>query len=312
MSKFIWVDSGRKLQSAEKDINASKLIGIDTEYDSFRYFREKLCLIQIKTDHKTYLFDPLNHIDMSFLAAPFSDAAVPKIFHAGDNDIRLLNRDFQFEFRAVFDTQKAASLLGCKHLSLASVIQEILGIEWLKTKHIQRSQWDMRPLSEEQKKYAAQDIEYLLPLYVKLSRDLEKVGLQAAAEQAFKEIAAVKWNERTYDTCAFFKINGFQELRGRQKDRLKRLHAWRFKTAKATDTAVFMILSDRNLIDLARLQVHTVDQLEKSCLLREGKIQKFGAEIIGILQTTNSGDYRRTQAGCKSPAEKAYATKGAS
>ena len=290
MSPFIWVDTNRKLQAAQKDIAGSALIGIDTEYDSFRYFREKLCLIQIKTDHKTYLFDPLNDLDISFLGTCFADPATPKILHAGDNDIRLLNRDYRFKFETIFDTQKAAALLGHKQLSLATVIHQTLGIELLKAKRIQRSQWDIRPLSDEQKEYAAQDIEHLLALYKKLNNDLEANGLKETAEQAFREIALVKWNEKIYDPFGYFRIDGYKTLKKPQKERLKRLYEWRFQKAKATNTAVFMILSDQNLVDLAHARGTDLNELHKAGRLSEGRIHKFGSEIIGLLNTANDAD----------------------
>ncbi len=188
VSDYIWVDNDRKLQTARKESRQTRRIGIDTEYDSFRYFREKLCLIQIKTEDRTFLFDPLSNLDLTFLGEAFSNPAVPKIVHAGDNDVRLLKRDYGFRFANIFDTQRAAMLLGCKYLALTAVIQQVLGIEVSKTKHIQRSQWETRPLSAEQMEYAVQDIDYLFPLYEKLRAELAANGLREKAEEAFREI----------------------------------------------------------------------------------------------------------------------------
>ncbi len=42
--KWLWVDAKQKLSKVRDDIEGSPVIAIDTEYDSFRYFREKLCL----------------------------------------------------------------------------------------------------------------------------------------------------------------------------------------------------------------------------------------------------------------------------
>jgi len=53
------IDTPQKLEAAQGDILNARRIGIDTEYDSFRYFREKLCLIQICTESRAYIFDPL-------------------------------------------------------------------------------------------------------------------------------------------------------------------------------------------------------------------------------------------------------------
>ena len=124
------VDTQSKAEEAAEDIASSQVIGIDTEYDSLRYFREKLCLIQIRADHRTYLFDPLDGLDISFLGEYFSSPSICKVMHAGDNDIRILKRDYDFVFNNIFDTHRAASLLGTVRLSLANVVGEYLGIEF--------------------------------------------------------------------------------------------------------------------------------------------------------------------------------------
>ncbi len=296
---YIWVDSDRKLQTARKESRVTRLIGIDTEYDSFRYFREKLCLLQIKTENRTFLFDPLNDLDISFLGEAFSDPDIPKIVHAGDNDIRLLKRDYGFKFRNVFDTQRAAMLLGCKYLALTAVIQQILGIEVRKTKHIQRSQWETRPLSAEQMEYAVQDIDYLFPLYEKLRAELAANGLHETAEEAFREIAAVEWSEKRCDPYGYARMEGFSDMKKHQKARLKSLYEWRFKKAKATNIAVFMVLSDQNLIDLSRSSLYTRDDLRKKGHLSEGRVERFGAEILRIIAKsgTEDGQESRTAQG---------------
>jgi len=127
--KWLWVDTRQKLPKVREEIEKSPVIAIDTEYDSFRYFREKLCLLQIGTEQRIYLIDPLEtSIDLSFLGRAFANPHQVKVIHAGDNDIRILNRDYSFEFNNVFDTHRAASLLGSNHLSLSSVIEQYLGL----------------------------------------------------------------------------------------------------------------------------------------------------------------------------------------
>ena len=46
---WTFVNTPAKLAKAEKSIRSAPVIALDTEYDSFRYFRDKLCLLQIQT-----------------------------------------------------------------------------------------------------------------------------------------------------------------------------------------------------------------------------------------------------------------------
>ena len=47
--RWTLVETPAQLAKAEKSIRAAGMIALDTEYDSFRYFRDKLCLIQVQT-----------------------------------------------------------------------------------------------------------------------------------------------------------------------------------------------------------------------------------------------------------------------
>jgi ribonuclease D len=274
---WAWVDSPAKGRAAAKEIETSPILCIDTEYDSFRYFRDKLCLIQIKAANRTYLFDPLNDTDISFLAGPFADPAVVKILHAGDNDVRLLKRDHGFGFKNVFDTHRAASVLGCHYLSLSNLIAQYLGVDLVKKKKIQRSQWDKRPLTEEQLRYAVLDTAYLTPLYEKLSVEIRNRGTEREALRAFADVAAATWQEKTLDVQGHRKIKAYAFLTADQKKALRRLYRWRFQKARDLNRAIFMILSDQDLVDLAKIENPTLPALKKAA--------RYGEEIIRALNS---------------------------
>lgn len=280
---WVWVDNYEKIDKARSDIKSSAIICMDTEYDSFRYFREKLCLIQIKAENRTYLFDPLDVLDFSFLGSTFSDPDTVKIMHAGDNDIRILKRDYGFEFNNIFDTHRAASILGHQHLSLESITSWYLGIELNKTKKIQRSRWENRPLTDEQINYAVQDTQYLADLYVQLKDEIGQNGRGQMASKVFEEMAAVRWRKKPLDPYGHLKIKGAEELNNPQKKHLKTLFRWRFKKAKETNIARFMILSDQNLINLSKLEIHSIESLTKATSLSPQKVKHFGQEIVKVL-----------------------------
>ena len=125
---WTFVDTPAKLAKAEKRIRTEPTLALDTEYDSFRYFRERLCLLQVQTGGKSWLIDPLADLDLSFLGDVFNNPKILKIFHAGDNDIRILKRNYAFSFQGVFDTHRAASLLGFRRLALSTLLESLLEI----------------------------------------------------------------------------------------------------------------------------------------------------------------------------------------
>jgi ribonuclease D len=270
------IDNQKKLLSAINDLAGSDVLSIDTEYDSFRYFREKLCLVQIKAKAATYIFDPLN-INLSFLGECFADKEKVKVLHAADNDIRLLKRDYGFVFKNIFDTHRAAHILGFQQLSLKKMINAFLGVELNKNKKMQRSRWDIRPLSDEQLHYGVQDVIYLPELYQEQLAQLRKKDLEECALDAFAKIAACHWQEKTIDTRGHTKIASYPFLNHEQKNILKKLYKWRFLRAKDENRAIFMFLPDKILTDL----VQSGDRWREA--LPPEKAELYGDELELIL-----------------------------
>ncbi len=277
-TKWLLIDTPQKLLHAVDDFEQAAALSIDTEYDSFRYFKEKLCLIQIHVNTTTYVFDPLTNLDLSFLGKYFGNRQIVKVLHAADNDIRLLKRDYKFDFQNIFDTHRAALLLGFKQLSLTKMITQFVGVELKKSKKMQRSRWDSRPLTEEQLEYAVQDVTYLPALYEKQAAELRKKGLEASAREAFAKIASCIWQEKRIDRQGYTKIKGYYSLNQEQKELFKRLYFWRFQQAKEENRAIFMFLPDKNLLALA--QDH--NNLQEYLSLE--KVKLYGAKIEQIIK----------------------------
>jgi len=281
--RWALVDTPSQLKKAEKSIRTAGTIALDTEYDSFRYFRDKLCLIQVQTGEKTWIIDPLAGLDLAFLREVLSDPAVLKILHAGDNDIRILKRDYTFAFRNIFDTHRAASLLGCNRLSLATLLKDYLGVTVVKK--MQRSRWDLRPLSEEQLDYAALDTAHLIALYQRLESELREKKMEKEAKQLFAGMTAVEWQPKTLDRMAHRRSPEYASLTPEQQDYLRRLFRWRFEKAKETNRSLFMILPDQHLVGLSRLDNPSLASMAGPGLLSPEKIQRFGQELLEILQS---------------------------
>lgn len=281
-NRWTLVDTSEKLVNVERSIREATVIALDTEYDSFRYFREKLCLLQIQTEEKTWLIDPLvPGLDLSFLGNMLNNPEILKIFHAGDNDIRILKRDYGFSFRNIFDTHRAASLLGFRLLSLSTLLETQLGVAL--EKKMQRSRWDIRPLSEQQLDYAALDTAHLTELYRKLNAELHEKGLEKEAKRLFEEIAAVVWRPRVLDRPGYRNIAGYAQLTTEQKERLRLLYRWRFEKAEEINRACFMLLPDTQLIGLARLENVSLQTIAGPGLLSAEGVHRFGPEILNLL-----------------------------
>ena len=279
---WIFVDTPKKIERAIDNFENTAILSIDTEYDSFRYFREILCLIQIHANETTYIFDPLGKLNLSFLGKFFNDESIVKILHAADNDIRLLKRDYLFDFQNIFDTHRAAMILGLHQLSLEKMINHFLNADLKKSKKMQRSRWDKRPLTDEQLLYAMQDVIFLPALYKEQLRQLRVKGTEETASDAFAKIAAATWQEKIIDRRGHTKLAGYYSLNQKQKDLLKKLYAWRFHRAKEENRAIFMFLPDKNLLELAQ----NVENIKG--ILPPEKFKLYGAQLERIISENRS------------------------
>jgi len=279
---WIFVDTPKKIKRAIDNFENTAILSIDTEYDSFRYFREILCLIQIHANETTYIFDPLGKLNLSFMGKFFNDESIVKILHAADNDIRLLKRDYQFDFHNVFDTHRAAMILGLHQLSLEKMINHFLNADLKKSKKMQRSRWDKRPLTDEQLLYAMQDVTFLPALYEEQLKQLREKGLEKNAKEAFAKISAATWQEKRIDRRGYTKIAGYYSLNSEQKELLKKLYAWRFQRAKEENRAIFMFLPDNNLLELAQ----NLGNIKE--ILPAEKFKLYGTQLERIISENRS------------------------
>ena len=250
---WIWIDRQDMLESACNELSTFDTIAIDTEYNSLHYFKEKLCLIQVRSARQTYLIDPFAFPSLEPLEKIFANPQILKVFHAGDNDIRIIKRDYDCSFNNIFDTQRAASLLGHHFLSLETLIQEYLPVDFKKRKKTQRSRWEVRPLTEEQLDYASDDTIYLIPLYQALKEKLLQKERYNEAQNIFLGMTGVTWREKIFNPVGYRRFSGYRDLDDHQKRRLKRLYRWRHDKARTTDRAAFMIAKDELLLAIARL-----------------------------------------------------------
>ncbi len=108
----ILVDTPAAFDAFLQVLSTENRLALDTESDSlYRYFY-KVCMIQVSTGSIDYLLDPLRLPDLRPLGQFLADPSIQKVFHAAENDVLLLKRDFKFSFDNIFDTMLAARILG--------------------------------------------------------------------------------------------------------------------------------------------------------------------------------------------------------
>ncbi len=244
-----WIDTPAALAEAVPDLGGAGELALDTEADSYYVYRVKVCLLQVSTRERDFLIDPLAGLDLAPLAELCADRRVLKVFHAGSNDVALLNRRHGFELVNVFDTMLAAHVLGLKRPGLAALLLEHFGVEQSKT--YQTSDWGRRPLSPGQLEYAAIDTHYLLKLKDMLLDELRSRGRLEEAEEEFERLCHAQHTEREFDPDAFRHASGAAALDPIGLRVLKELFELRDRLAVKRDRAPHRVFSDQALLALA-------------------------------------------------------------
>ncbi|WIG92751.1 ribonuclease D [Myxococcus sp. SDU36] len=149
-------------ERATRTLEAAREIAVDLEADSMHAFRARLCFLQLATDDQVFLLDTLQPGVVPGMLAPLmADPARTKFFHAAQGDLQFL-AEVGVRVQGLFDTHRAATLLGWPKVGLADLARERLGVE-LPKEH-QQSDFSIRPLPPGMREYIANDVRYLCEL----------------------------------------------------------------------------------------------------------------------------------------------------
>ena len=170
-------------------LDLGKVVAIDTETMGLVPHRDRLCVVQLSSgdgDAHLVKFGPSEGYEAPNLKALLVNAEVLKLFHFGRFDIAVLARALGVAAFPVYCTKIASKLCRTytdRH-SLKTLCSELLGVEL--NKQQQSSDWGAESLSEDQQKYAADDVLHLHKLRLRLDIMLAREGRTQIAEACFR------------------------------------------------------------------------------------------------------------------------------
>jgi len=277
-----YIDDRQALQSICAQFAQYDVLAVDTEFVREKTYFPKLCLIQIASHDLAACIDPLVLDDLSPLRELLDNANIKKIFHAARQDLEILKQDLGIIPSPIFDTQIAATLLGLgEQLSYAHLVNHFLKVQVDKGQS--RTDWELRPLAQEQISYAADDVRYLIGIYPMMLAELNRLGRLDWLEEDFRAITEPALYEVNPQE-QWQRVSGVQKLRGVQLAILQALAAWREEQAIKSDKPRKWILPDNILLAIAMQNPRRRDQLERIRGLNSSIFDKHGDTILALLE----------------------------
>ena len=264
-------------------------LAIDTEFMSERRYQAMLCLAQIAVPDpgepdgvRTEVLDPLADAppDPTPLAGALADPEVQVIVHAGRQDIAILRRTWDTDVTNVFDTQVAAGFVGLgTQESYKTLVRRVLKVELPGGEAY--TNWDRRPLTDQQVEYARADAAHLLALGQALEERLERAGRTGWAREESRALEASS-DQRDLDE-AYRKLPKVDRLRGKARAVARELVEWRDATARESDRSVTSIVADHVIVELARRRPASRAELAEIRGLPEATLHRRHRDLVAAI-----------------------------
>lgn len=258
-------------------------ITIDTEFLRETTYWPKLCLVQMATEDRAVIVDPLaDGMDLQPLFGLLRDPAVTKVFHAARQDIEIFVKLMGEVPQNVFDTQIAASV--CSYgdsVSYDNLVRSVVGVQIDKSSRF--TDWSSRPLSEKQLSYALADVTHLRDIYKILKARIDELNRWSWVEDENAVLASID----TYivNPAEAWRRMKMKVSKPRDLAALKALAEWRERRAQHNNQPRGRILKDDAIYELAVQRPLKPERFDKLRAVPKGFGRSAAAgEIMALLE----------------------------
>ena len=262
-----------------------KVVIVDTEFMRRNTFYPQVALVQLcfvsdDADSNTaWLVDPLTIEDPAPLAALFTDPNVVKVLHSASEDMEVFQNWLGVLPQPLFDTQRAAALLGRGFgMGYSALVNAICDVDLPKGET--RSDWLQRPLTPSQCEYAALDVIWLLPVWRELDA---QCALQGKRDWVLADGRDATGALGTDVSDYHKRIKTAWKLNPRQLGALAAISSWREQTARSRDKPRSWIIDDKACLQLAQRDPQTWAELKSIEELPPPALRHYGEALLEIL-----------------------------
>ncbi len=257
-----------------EELRTAAYVALDTEFHAERRYLPQLYLLQLHVPGgHAWIVDPLDQETLPAIALGLQSCTW--LVHSGYQDIRLIQQAIGAVPASVLDTQVAAGLIGVVYpASYAHLTEMYLGKHLAKTETL--SDWSRRPLSRDQLNYAADDVLFLPTLWETLLENARQLKRESAVLPACLEalektlLCPTHWRD----------VPGAQGLSPSQAAVLEQVFDWRETVARESDQPAKAVLPDPLLLEIAKRQPASINDLHADRRLPKNLARRWGEEIL--------------------------------
>ena len=263
-----WIDTDAVLRDFVSASVGCGQYSIDTEFHREKTYFPRLALVQVRARDLTALIDPLA-VDMS-LMRPLFEGPDLAVLHAAQQDLDVLTQSIGFVPARIYDTQLAAGFVGYSSPSLVNLAASLLRVNVPKGDRL--TDWLRRPLTTDQRNYAASDVEHLAAMKEIIDRDLQARGRTAWADEACEELRTRPVGPgNPWD--AWLRVKDIRTVKGRSRWVARHVARWREERAMDLDIPPRHVLSDIALLGIAQRVPRSLEDLS-SCRGVDGRLAR--------------------------------------
>lgn len=260
------------------------VVAYDTEFIGEESFYPKLCLVQIATTDRVALIDPVaqqgESLSVGSLFRALAERGRTVLVHAGETDLGILRRGADAEPDAVVDTQIAAAMCWMPWpSSLGTVLESLTGYRLGKAHTF--TNWDARPLTPAQLRYAADDVRYLRLMWHLLSERLNQLGrFEWALAESREQLRASDFAPESQ----LRRILRTEPLRAGQAAIARQLVTLRYELARSNDLPARTVMPDAAVVELCKRRPADRAQLGNIAGIPRRIVAAHGDQILEAIR----------------------------
>ncbi|MHB8873090.1 MAG: ribonuclease D [Myxococcaceae bacterium] len=276
------VTTAEAARIAAGHIERAPAFAVDVEADAMHAFHARLCFVQVGTDEHVFLFDTLiEGVRAEVLASSFADPSRIKFFHAAGGDLQYLS-EAGVRVKGLFDTHRAATLLGWPKVGLADLALERLGVT-LPKEH-QQSDFSLRPTPPGMREYIANDVRYLCEIGRQVREECRKTDILEEVELDCQRMADEAMDRPDQlDFEPKLPKGGSAQSRVLAQAIARELHPKRLKWAEADNVPMGRMLSNAALASIATQPPGNEHELRRLQGVRGPFVREHGAEVLEVV-----------------------------